>query len=536
MSGLLRSRRVPVVIAAVYVAFGLLFVATDYALNDEGLCIYIFGMWARLDFIPAFFFQKAKPVLELVYLLPSAGGVRGTMAVHVLLAACAMPVFAAVARKLGHSAPNLPAFIVAFSPLYFYGGAAGIENVDGVLGTVLFLYLLVVRENELWAGVVLGMLPWVRHELALLAAIFFVRAVVMDRSRRLAAGILVFPVLFTLAGVVYHRDPLWLLHFPPTTAVPMPGNPVWAPVTPSTTLENLLSVSPLAALAFAVRLRQLRPVERTLMLFAAVWLVLLTVLPIWRVGNFGFVARYALQLLPALALFASRALDRWREGERPGLADVAFLAGLFVLWLVPHQLLVGVALALAGVIAVFVLARTGRANAAVVASVLLACAGPALPNDEQLTTAKSASYLAPMTEWLRDGQARTSKPIYTNAHLLAAHLGSAAALPGVDVRYLVGVDMNYDLIHLTDPANGQTAAIRALAKRELYGRGVLPDTLDPERIPDGALFLLRTDPRVVLLLPPARWSSHLVPLETRRSFGVYRFVRDAPGQKAATRD
>src|SRR5205814_9903068 len=62
--------------------------------------------------------------------------------------------------------------LLLVSPVLLYGSAAGLSNVDGVLGISLFLYLLLARRSEWAAGVVLGCLPWVRHELAVFSVAF----------------------------------------------------------------------------------------------------------------------------------------------------------------------------------------------------------------------------------------------------------------------------------------------------------------------------------------------------------------------------
>ena len=54
--------------------------------------------------------------------------------------------------------------IAVWATCQFVGGAAGVSNVDGVLGSTLVLYLLVVRRRGFLAGLLLGTLPWVRHE------------------------------------------------------------------------------------------------------------------------------------------------------------------------------------------------------------------------------------------------------------------------------------------------------------------------------------------------------------------------------------
>src|ERR1043165_1394287 len=105
------SALIPLIMAG-YVIAGLTLVLTDYTLNDEGILTYYWGSWARQAFIPVFFFQRVRPVLAALYLPVSGGGVHVTLIAHVVMAALAIPMIAAVARALGQRSANLPALVV----------------------------------------------------------------------------------------------------------------------------------------------------------------------------------------------------------------------------------------------------------------------------------------------------------------------------------------------------------------------------------------------------------------------------------------
>jgi len=521
----LRDPRAILPMVAVYLAFGFAFLQTDYVLNDEGLATVVWASAARHELLAVLFFQKAKPVLSLLYLPAAALGFRTALGMHLAVASLAIPFLGATARALRLQLPNLPSLIVALSPVYFLGGAAGISNVDGVVGTALFLYLLIARKKDGWAGVVLGALPWVRHELAFLVAIVLVRTVLTDRSRRLILGTLAFPTLYALAGALYHRDLLWLLHYPPTTLYPMPNNPVWEPVSTVGLLDNLFSITPVVWLCFGVRLRRLAPIERTLLAYTVGWLLLASVLPVFRLANFGFSPRYALQVLPAVALLSARAIEPWLAGERAGLRDLLSPALLFLIWVCAwfgHALIVGPVLVVcAGVLG---LAWRRHGEAATAGIVALAALGPWLPIRLGITRNELAPYLPAMALWLREHPGEASGPVYTNSPLLGFYLQGVGGVRGADVRFMMGVDQYFDVVAMSDAANGQRDALRRMIPLDFYGHGVTPDALTPESVPDKATFALRRDSRLGLLLPEATWTPHLEPLEEGPRYRILRFT------------
>lgn len=513
-----------VVLVAVYVGAGIGLAVTDYALNDEGLLTHYWASFARRDFVPVFFFQRSHPVLSAFYAGVSAWGHQATMVAHVLVAATALPMVAATARSLGYRLPNLPALLLAVSPLYFFGGPAGFANVDGVVGITLVLYLLCARRLPVAAGLVAGLLPWMRFELGTFSAVMAVDALVTARDRRFLLGIVVFPLAYAVTGALYHHDALWLVHFPASTPVDAEDR-IWESqmIGLSYLLEPALALTPVAALAVLLPVKRLQRVEIALLVYAVCVVVTINVLPMFRIGNFGAAPRYMMHLLPALALLVGRALEPWWEGERPGLGA---LLGAMVLavWLATRQvderatgiLLVGYTLVLAA-------AWLRRDTVAVGLATMLAVAGPLLPLRTDVGRAADAKYLGPMVAWLMAHPAQITGPIYTNSQLLGPFL--ERRLPGADVVHMAGPEMVRGL-GIGNPNNGQRERIWEVA-RGLYGKTLFAP-IAPDDLPGNALLVIDVTVRVPSLLPPATWSSRLDVLAETPDFFVARLRPGAP--------
>jgi hypothetical protein len=529
MTGFLLSdpAAIPLLTAA-YVASGIVLVLTDYTLNNEGLLTHYSASWARRDFLPVFFFQKVRPVLCALYAAISAGGPRATLVAHVAVAAMAIPMMAATARSLGHRLPNLPALAVALSPVYFYGGPAGLSNVDGVVGIALVLYLLCARRLPLAAALVAGLLPWIRFELATFSAVMALYLLATEGERSTLFGMVVFPFAYIGAGALYHHDALWIVHFPPSAPFD-PGNPIYQGqlIGLRYLLEPALALTPAVALVAGFRLGRLRRIERALLAYAVLTLVAMNVLPIFRIGNFGDSPRYSLHALPALALLIGRALDPWWDGERPGFTSLlgTALLGVWVATREPDGHPFWILMAVYTLILAAAWLRAGTVAAALTAALILA--GPLFPFRTSVIQKVVAPYLDPMSAWLKAHPELRARPIYTNAQLLAPFL--ERYLPGASVYHMAGIDMARDLNLLTNPDNGQRARIRQLCASDLYGKTLFPP-FTPEDLPGDALLALRMDPRLPLLLPSATWSSRLELLVETPTF---RIARIRPAAAAA---
>ncbi len=499
-----------------YILFGLLFVHSDYTLNDEGLLTHYWASWLRRDFLPVFFFQRVHPVLVVLYAPFSAAGAHATLVAHVLVGAAAIPLMAAIARALGQRLPNLPALTVALSPLYFYGGAAGFPNVDGIVGMVLALYLLCVRHWAFAAGLVVGMLPWTRFELAVFCAVMAVYVLVMRRDRSLVLGMAVFPLLYAATGALYHHDALWLTHFPPATPID-PTNPIYGNqlIGLRYFLEPAAAVTPAAGIAAALSLERLRPVERALLVYAVLSVMAIHGLPILGIGNFGAAPRYSMHVLPAFAFFVGRALEPPWEGKRPALASLG-IAALVGIWLATRQedsRAVPILIAAYAVIWAAAWLRAGTVATAL--TVVLILSGPLLP---LRTNVGAPSYLAAIFAWLQARPELGNVPVYTTAHLLAPYLENR--LPGTNVYHIAGIDSVKEMEALTNP-DGQRARIRRLCAADLYGKTLLPP-IAPDDLPSGALLVLRKDVRLPLILPDATWAPRLEVLVEAPDYWIYR--------------
>jgi hypothetical protein len=173
-------------------------------LHDEG--IFSFDLAAALPraFFPMLFFVKAKAPIVLLYALPAQLGLKTFLVAHAAVAAGAVVLTAEAARRMALN-PLIAAATLATSIGFVVAGASGFPNGDGAFFLALFLWLHATNRRTA-AGLVLGMLPFARYELAFAALVF----VVFDR--RLLLWALVFPAVYLAAGAVYHHDPLWLAH------------------------------------------------------------------------------------------------------------------------------------------------------------------------------------------------------------------------------------------------------------------------------------------------------------------------------------
>ena len=530
-----QSRTALGVLTAAFAVTGLLLVAGGRVLYDEGLLTYGFARWLFLDPAPAFFFQKIKPITSAVFALPSLGGLNAMLAVHVLVAALVAPLIVAVARAMGIRAPNLAALIVLVSPLFLLGAAAGISNVDGVVGTTLFLYLAVSRHRDWLAGVVLGCLPWIRYELAPFALVMWLFMAIVERRRGLSLGVVVFPFLYAVSGAAYHRDLLWLVHFGPTMPAAMPGNPIWAGerIGLDHVFGTQLLVTAAVGFAFAVDPRRLSPIERVLLLYAVISMILLSALPAVRMWNFGASPRYSLQPLPVFALLAARAFDPFVDGPLPSRRLFLVAAVLGTVWLAsdgpPAIQAIPILIAYLGAAA---LASLGWKRTTTIAVAVTACLGLGIQGTQMTTPA----YVTPAMTWLNEHAADIrGATIYTNSKLLPFRIAASGALAGTDVRFIAAPDLLWEIDGLSNPDNGQRDALRRLVRTELYGRSVLSDEITPDSIPPGSLFVLYDDPRLAPTLPRAAWAGRLQRIGASDSVTIDRLLPPASARASGVK-
>ncbi|MCH9683563.1 MAG: hypothetical protein K0V04_19145 [Deltaproteobacteria bacterium] len=509
------GRAVIVLLTLAYVGLAGAAVVDDRFLHDEGLLTRLLAALVGREPMAALFLQKARPPLAALYAPVASMPLSVFLWAHVLVAALAVPLTAATARTLGHPRPELAAAVVALSPMFIAAGASGLMNSDAVVGVAAFAWCW-SRGRLLTAGIVMGALVWVRAELAVLALAYAAWSA-WDRKPRAWIGLAAFPVVYGLAGALYHGDLLWMVHFPPALSRPMEDNPFWDHQTAASmpmVVGAVLAVTPAVVWLGLWRARDAHVVERVGLAAVVVLAVALVVLPRWRVFNFDTSPRYLLPILPFVALAVARVLSSlgpdaatpggWRRGLGLGLA--AALA------LVSERLgggpwaLIAVAVAAMAV----VLGGAGWSTASRLVAAGLVAAGPlAFGSGARLARRQQAGVLDQMVVRLAEHPEWEDRPLFTNAPLLSAYLERSGGLPGRDVRYMVQADQLYELTTLSNPANGQRARLLSALGEGFHGRPVFPDALSPETIPPDAVFVLTEDPRLALVMPPARWSSVL---------------------------
>jgi hypothetical protein len=513
------SRLAVVVLTLAYVTLAGLAVHDGRFLHDEGLLTHLFASLVGREPVAAIFLQKVRPPLALLYAPVAGVGLTAFLWAHVLVAALAVPLVAAAAQRLGHARPELSAAVVALSPMHVAAGAAGLMNADAVVGVALVV-LAWASGRWLAAGVVMGALVWVRSELAVLALVLAGAALVQRPWQwRALVGLAAFPLVYGLAGAVYHGDLLWMLHWPPALATPMEGNPFWdtdpAQAALPTVVAAVLAITPAVALLGPWRPAGAGAVERAGLGFAIAFVVALVLLPRWRIFNFDLSPRYLLPVLPILALAVSRvAMQTGREeGSTSGLRRGVGLGAFALLALAVERLGGDASSFAAGALAAAAIALGGAGRprlAHIVLGALLGVGALAYGEGARIARSQHSPGLDPMVDRLREHPEWDGRVVYTNEPLLHAYLErTSASVPRLEVRYLVQADQLYELESLSNPHNGQRQALLDALRQGFYGTPVLPDALDPAAVSADAIFALREDSRLALVMPPAVWTPRL---------------------------
>lgn len=511
-----RSRIAVVLLTLAYMALAGAAVHDDRFLHDEGLLTHLLAALVGREPAATLFLQKARPPLSLLYVPVAGAGLGAFLWAHVLVSAAAVPLVAATAQRMGHARPELAAAVVALSPMHVAAGAAGLMNADAVVGVALVM-LLWSRERWLAAGMVMGVLCWVRSELAVLALVLAGWAL-WQRRPRVLLGLLAFPLAYGLAGALYHRDPFWMLWFPPALATPMHDNPLWsaqhAQASLPAVMATALAITPAVGLVGVWRGSSAHPVERAGLVFVGLFATALVLLPRWQLFNFDLSPRYLLPVLPVLALAVGRVAQQWGTDAQAASARRRVLGlGVFaVLAIATERLGGGAGAVIVGLVAALAVALGGAGRPGLARALVggLLALGPAVLGDgARIARRQQSPALGPMVDRLREHPEWAERPIYTNEPLLSAFLERSGDLPGRAVYYLVQADQLHELTALSNPTNGQRQALLAAVEQGFYGTPVMPDALVPSAMPPGAVLVLRDDPRLPLVMPPERWSPWL---------------------------
>jgi hypothetical protein len=504
-------RAVPWILAATFAALGTADVLAGTHLHDEGQLTLLFARLLGDAPLDVFFWQKSRPPISLLYAPFAALGPTAFGIAHVVVAALGIVALARIAAHLGQRWPNVAALVLAASPLYFACAASGVSNSDGVALALVGAWSWHARGRVATGAFVLGMVPWVRAELAPLVLAL---AIVCPREQRRRAwpAIVAFGVAYGLMGAVFHRDALWWAYYPPALPTPMANHPLWA--TQDASLDaaeiaaTLLALSPAWLLAIPWRGGAAPKLQWVWLGFAAFELGVLLAMPRWRAFNFDLSPRYLLGVVPGVALAASWAIATLGESSswRTRAVELGVLLGgaAFALAAAAQDRHPTALAAMAMVAAAVAIGRAGHGGAAAIVAVGLVLVGPfGFADGSKLATWRTSPELLLAERRLAEDPALATRPVYTNLPLLAARLRDRS------VHYIVQTDQLHEIVTLTNPTNGQRARVLAALERGFFGTPVFPGAMVPEQLPVDALLLLQDDPRLSAVLPPATWEPAL---------------------------
>lgn len=538
LDALATDRRVPWGVAAAFAAVGLLAVRANVFLNGEGILTWIFAGQLSESPLDGLFYLKIRPPLSAFWAPVAVWGRTPFLCLHVLLGAAAIPLTAALARRFGHRSPNLPALLLALSPLYAAAAPAGVQNADALLALLLVAWLL-ARGRATAAGMLLTLIVLSRIEVAFFGVALAAWALATPGARRFVLAAAALAAAYVLAGAVYHGDLLWPLHYP---AFPT-ANPAVGPEARAgyggdlkDLVTTLLGLTPVLGIGLWASSRGLPGLEVVLGATAVAFVLAIRVLPLTQLVYVDASPRYVLPALPYLCLLVGRGVERWGGGWRRDLPRAAVLLAIAALVAWPlvggasrdlawfHGSVADLLLAVAvACVAAAALAAVARRAAVVVLLATAAAAGWALVPTTHLYLGLQARLLDESTAWLRAARLPPGTVVVTDHHLLAIWIEDYAPETGLDVRHLITPDMLYDRI-LANPATRQPEMLWGRS-RFLYAPWIAPAEM--AALPGDVYVVVRRDIHRTNMLaePPfdrVEW------LATGDDWQAGRLRRDAP--------
>jgi hypothetical protein len=496
VGGATQSQRRAWLIAAVFAAVGLLAVWSGQFLTNEGVLTWILAGLMSQAPLDMLFFLKGRPPISIFYAPAAAIGLTPFAYVHMLVAALAIPLTAAVARRFGHPRPALPALLLALSPLYFAGAASGVQNTDATVGLLLVVWL-VTCQRPLTAGVVMSLVLLGRIETAVFAVALIGYAIATPGARRLLLGLVILPTIYVAAGALYHGSLLWPLRYPSSVFNPamlVRGGSLDDLVT------GLLTLSPVLGVLCWAPLRTPARLETVLWIASLAFIVAIRGLPFTQLIYFDASPRFLLPALPFLCLAMGRAIERWGRSRLATVGGALLLVAAVLVtypWVEPWVAAVLTASAAACVLAAGVALASPRAArgsllASAAALSLFAAVAPSsisLMRTTHLQLGDDAHDLADCARWIE-----TTVPpgavVVTDQHLLRVWMAAHTPRIHADVRHLVQADMLFEARALTNPATPQFEEIFHTA-RFYYAPWIFREEL--AALPGPVYVLMRTD-------------------------------------------
>lgn len=516
-SGALR-RRLPEIDGAAVVALGffagavLLWLIVPLS-DDEGI-LALMGSTGALQHPTALLLaQKFRPAGTLLNLPAAALGWEAYVVWHIGLASTAALLLGRVAQRWGGSGV-ITALVVATSPAFITAAVSGQSNSDALVVMALGLYLLVVTERPLVAGLVFGALPWVRYEYLPFAILIAIYSLVSGgRHRRIFYGMTAFPTLLLLAGAAYHRDVLWWFTYPPTLLGPGPESRFFDGILAEADYLArlpgvLLQVTPVWALPLLAPWHRMQKLERLLLVALGASFALMVGVPFLSVLNFEHSPRYVMVVLPFIALAVGRVASVSFPLPRSWwvLSAVAILltGAALLVHASTEGLLRGATIAVPALVAAA--AHLGGRRMLVIGTGVSAAMGLAVltagPSMNRMADSLTGPNRPQLFEWLEtDPRGLQARAILTNDKNLHLYLRRRIPDLAPRVHLLHQFDSTHELYVLLNKDNGQHADVMAGIKRSMYGIALWPCEVAEVESFEDTLLVIDDDYRFLLTYP-----------------------------------
>ncbi len=441
-----------------------------------------------------FFYAKAKPVLLLLYAIPSALGYSAFVVAHNLVGAATILLCIAAARRLGVRAPNVAGWLLCASLHFSIAASNGYPNSDGAFVLALALYLY-AADRRTAAALVFGILPFARHELGAVTVVFGLWDFARRRDPRFLLAMISLPVAYALAGAVYQRDVLWMLHrFPLAGQLPEAirmDRPLTAIASVRALRHMLVENAPILGVFGLAALVRRGPRFAPVQLSFAATYAFLAVGQVARFLHVDTSPRYYVAALPLLAILAAVGVSSRRESP-DGADDDSWTWGIavFIALVCATDGRDGVVLAI--VVAVATAVRFGLPAARIAPAILVVASvgfvAPQFARDGGVELRQHRGYHRIVAEMRARGVA-VAGTLFTD--MVIARFDRH--VPHGDVHLLMNDAMRLEIQQLLNPANGQRdAVLAALASiRFLYD-------VDGHAARRDAVYLLRDHPRMRL--------------------------------------
>ncbi|RJO69513.1 MAG: hypothetical protein C4523_06195 [Myxococcales bacterium] len=522
----------PLVISSSFTLATLLGMFVIRLHDDEGMLAYQFAQVLFKEPLAAWFFQKLRPIGSLLMAPWAMTGFTVFLIGQKIWAGLGIYFLGLAVDRLGGKG-WLASLIVASSPMYVVSSMAGHANIQGVAIAALAMALLAYRKFPWGAGLLVGLLPWVRYEYVFFSAVLAGYALFEWRRPGFFIACAAFPLFYLLTGMMYHEDFFWMAHYPPSLITPEPDSEAFVNISWSFNIfeDNIFRLSFLCPFWPLLAIRPLRGhglLGKSMWLLLASCLAILIFFPLFKIFKFDYSLRYWLLILIPCAFLLAAPSKHARPlpwlgafllaasgaivGAMSGASDHFAFTLLIVSAPLAYLLIVN-----------FAAQRKRILRAALLGLLVVAglCSNLEVLANIRKTTPADSDHKSALA-WLEEKSGNDGlRDIYTNSHMLQALLDDADSPLAPHVKYLAQYDVHYELYHLLNKANGQYKTFLGAFAPILNGHAVWACRLANYKSFANDVFIIFDDNRFNRIYPPAFIKQIADPVKRTGSYQIF---------------